>query len=91
MYAGGIMRTNYRIKGKEKKRIRQEYNYTCQICGGYGYEVDHRIPWSISHDSNDSNLRVLCVRCNRATRLQRKDSLIPLDEWWEYIKRELTA
>ena len=29
-----------------------------------GYEVDHIIEWSISHDDNDSNLQALCPACH---------------------------
>ena len=79
----------YRIKQYHKARIRERDNHTCQLCGEYGHEVDHIIPWTVSHDSNDSNLRVLCVKCNRATRRQRKDSLLPLNKWYEQLEREL--
>ena len=71
-----------------KNFVRQRDNYTCQLCGGYGDVVDHIIPYAISHDSLLSNLRVLCRRCNLATRRPRKDSALPLAEWFAKLERE---
>jgi len=83
-------RTCYRQPEEYKNRIREKFNYTCQKCGGYGYEVDHIIPFAISHDNSEENLRVLCVRCNRATRRQRKDHNPYTPELWEaYLREEL--
>jgi len=71
-----------------KNFVRQRDNYTCQLCGGYGDVVDHIIPYAISHDSLLSNLRVLCRRCNLATRRPRKDRALPLAEWFAKLERE---
>ena len=72
-----------------KAMIRERDNYTCQLCGKPGYEVDHIIPYAISGDTRPATSRVLCVKCNRATRLPRKDASLPLNEWYAQIEREL--
>ena len=76
-----------------KRKIRERDNYTCQLCGRPGYDVDHIIPWYLSHDSSESNLRCLCHQCNL---IGRRNTLptgsrrsIPLDEWEQYLKDEL--
>lgn len=71
--------------------IRERDNYTCRICGEYGDQVDHIIPWGISHDSTISNLRTLCRKCNLATRRERCDARPSYDEWIEGIRRELAT
>ena len=86
--------TNYKYTGYQnrsgyKRKIRERDNYTCRLCGEYGHDVDHIIPWSESHDNSESNLRVLCHRCNCATRRPRKDARLPMDKWLQWVKREL--
>ena len=79
----------YRQHTSLKNFVRQRDNYTCQLCGGYGDIVDHIIPYAISHDSSLSNLRVLCRRCNLATRRPRESSSLSFNDWWAYIESEL--
>ena len=81
--------TCYRQHEKYKERIRAKFNYTCQLCGKPGRDVDHIIPFAISHDSSPLNLRVLCHQCNVDTRRARKDANLPLEQWYESIKTEL--
>jgi len=83
--------TGYQIRSGYKKKIREKFNYTCQLCGGYGEDVDHIVPWAISHDNSEDNLRVLCHRCNCATRRTRVDAnpYQTLDQWYEHIQSEL--
>ena len=50
-------------------KIIERDKYTCQICGKYmpdevGLQVDHIIPVSQGGKSIESNLRVLCSKCN---------------------------
>lgn len=59
-----------RLMAKERReRIKERDNYTCQICGKYmpdevGLHIDHIIPVSKGGKSVESNLRVLCSKCN---------------------------
>jgi 5-methylcytosine-specific restriction endonuclease McrA len=72
-----------------KNKIRERDAYTCQLCGNPGREVDHIIPWAISHDSSPSNLRVLCKSCNLKMREQRQRITIPEDQYESYLRSEL--
>lgn len=66
----------YHSKDQRKlltKELRQKImirdNYTCQICGKYmpdgvGLHIDHIIPVSKGGKSVESNLQVLCSKCN---------------------------
>lgn len=52
-----------------RERIKIRDNYTCQICGKYmpdevGLHIDHIIPISKGGKSVQSNLQVLCSKCN---------------------------
>lgn len=52
-----------------KEKIKKRYNYTCQICGKYmpdevGLHIDHIVPVSKGGKSVESNLQVLCSKCN---------------------------
>lgn len=59
-----------RLMTKElKDRIKIRDNYTCQICGKYmpdevGLHVDHIVPVSKGGKTIESNLQVLCSKCN---------------------------
>lgn len=54
-----------------KRRIMERDNYTCQFCGRYmpdefGLEIDHIVPISKGGKTVESNLQVLCSKCNRS-------------------------
>ena len=50
-------------------RVARRDNNTCQICGKIlldrDIEIDHIIPYSRGGTSDESNLRVTCLECNR--------------------------
>ena len=81
----------YRQHQTLKEAVRKRDNYTCQICGEYGDQVDHIIPYAVSHDSTLSNLRVLCRRCNLATRRQQYNARLPLADYYAKLEAELSA
>ena len=80
-----------RSKQKEyKDSIRERDNYTCQLCGQSGNDVDHIIPFHISGDSSPSNLRVLCHKCNLiGRRYPRTNPFSSLEDWYQYLNDEL--
>ena len=85
-----ITHTAYRQKPKYRGSIFEREGRVCQLCGATErLELDHIIPYSISRNSEPDNLRVLCVQCNRAMRSPRKDSRLPLSEWYNQIEAEL--
>lgn len=57
-------------------RVVRRDNYTCQICGKHlldnEIEFDHKIPLSKGGSTEESNIRVTCLDCNR-----EKSSKIP--------------
>ena len=59
-----------RLMTKElKEKIKKRDNYTCQMCGKYmpdevGLHIDHIIPVKMGGKSIESNLQVLCDKCN---------------------------
>lgn len=81
----------YRQHTSLKDLVRWRDSFTCQICGGYGDEVDHIVPWGISHDSTLPNLRVLCLKCNRATSRSKHNALLPLADYYQALEAELAA
>jgi hypothetical protein len=87
--------TNYNYPGKfkdqliYKNKIRERDGYICQLCGADGNQIDHIIPFAISHDNTEGNLRVLCKPCNLRIRRERKDAALPIDQWEQAIRNEL--
>lgn len=54
---------------KLRKKIAERDNYTCQICGKYmpdgvGLHIDHIVPVVKGGKTVESNLQVLCSKCN---------------------------
>lgn len=64
------MKNQRKLMTKElRRRIIQRDNYTCQICGKYmpdevGLHVDHIVPIKRGGKTVESNLQVLCDKCN---------------------------
>lgn len=83
----------YRQRRKYKNSILKRDDFTCQVCGGSAQEVDHILPWAISHDSSESNLRAICIECNRRLRRPRSDAnpFATLEDWYQYLSNELTS
>lgn len=49
-----------------KDRVRARFGGCCAQCGSDDRcEVDHIVPWSVSHDDGEDNLQLLCFTCNR--------------------------
>ena len=77
-----------------KQAIKERDNYTCQMCGcrvgspcalhrftPVYLDVDHIVPHAISGESKPEGMRVLCHKCNVATRRPRRDARPSYDEW----------
>jgi hypothetical protein len=48
----------------EREKIFQRDNYICAYCGDLAEVIDHVVPWSWSHCSDEDNLVASCVKCN---------------------------
>ena len=83
--------TTYRQRTTFKQSIHERDNHTCQVCGAPSQEVDHIIPWAISHDSTPKNMRAICIKCNRNLRRERVDAALPWDAWLERVVKILSS
>ena len=79
----------YRQHTSFKEDIRQRDNDTCQVCGAPGQDVDHIVPYAVSGETRPEGVRVLCHRCNMATRRPQKNARLPYDEWIAKLEAEL--
>ena len=87
MYVGGQW---YSQAVGLKEYIKERDNHMCTLCGSTErLEVDHIIPWAISHDSTLPNLRTLCLPCNRKTRRKRKDTPLSHSEYMAWLREEI--
>jgi 5-methylcytosine-specific restriction endonuclease McrA len=60
-------RERRRMTPATRLRIFERDDYECQWCGAKdGLEIDHIVPISRGGSSDDDNLQVLCVPCNRS-------------------------
>lgn len=66
---GDLRRGNSSISFQTKLRVARRDNYTCQECGRllreFELEFDHIIPRSVGGTSDEHNIRVTCLKCNR--------------------------
>ena len=63
------MNTNNRktIRDSVKKEISYRQSYKCRRCNDIlppSFQIDHIIPWSLSHDDSEDNLQALCPNCH---------------------------
>ena len=60
---------------KVRKRVLEDENWTCRICGKHANSVDHIVPVSDRPDLmfTRSNLQALCTACNSRKELQRRE------------------
>lgn len=59
-----------RFSRKDRERILDANDHCCHICGGriqtgQAWEIEHRIPWALTRDDSDANLRPAHVKCHR--------------------------
>ena len=84
--------TAYRQGQAVKDLIKWRDNYTCQLCGrqypDVDIEVDHIIPHRAGGLSTFENMRVLCVKCNRIIRRDKRARL-PLPDYYVMLGEEL--
>jgi 5-methylcytosine-specific restriction endonuclease McrA len=84
MIRGG---THYSQSKAFKDVIRERDNHTCQICGKPGRDVDHIVPYHLSHETRPDGVRVLCHRCNLIGRRNTRQAP-PYDQWIANLQLE---
>ena len=55
------------IRESTKKEISYRQSYKCLACCQLlppSFQIDHIIPWSLSHDDSEENLQALCANCH---------------------------
>lgn len=55
------------IRESTKKEISYRQSYKCLKCFDLlppSFQIDHIIPWSLSHDDSEENLQALCPNCH---------------------------
>ncbi len=64
-----LRKGNNSISFQTKLRVARRDNYTCQECGRllreHELEFDHIIPRSLGGTSDEHNIRLTCLKCNR--------------------------
>ena len=88
---------NTRKNGREisfvtKSRVARRDNYICQICGKplkeTEIEFDHIIPISKGGSSEESNIRVTCIKCNREKGNKIYDVVADLNEFFNITLKD---
>ena len=66
---GDLRKGSSSISFQTKLRVARRDNYTCQECGKllreHELEFDHTIPRSLGGTSDEHNIRLTCLKCNR--------------------------
>jgi hypothetical protein len=66
---GDLRKGSSSIPFQTKLRVARRDNYTCQECGKllreHELEFDHTIPHSLGGTSDEHNIRLTCLKCNR--------------------------
>ena len=56
---------------KDRARLFTLYAGECYLCNGKidgtveAWEIEHRIPWALTQDDSDSNLRLAHIKCHK--------------------------
>ncbi|MBN9078551.1 MAG: hypothetical protein BGN87_00300 [Rhizobiales bacterium 65-79] len=63
------MASRKRFSRKDRERILETNDHCCHICGGrinddQAWEIEHRIPWALTRDDSDDNLRPAHKKCH---------------------------
>lgn len=63
--------TRKSFNAKERGRLFTLYKGVCYLCEGKihtgdAWEIEHQIPWELSRDDSDDNLRLAHVKCHKA-------------------------
>lgn len=58
------------FNAKDRARVFEANGGKCHLCGGHiqageAWEVEHRIPWALTQDDSDENLRPAHVKCHK--------------------------
>ena len=62
-----MINTRKPIRESTKKEISYRQSYKCLACCQLlppSFQIDHIIPWSLSHDDSEENLQALCANCH---------------------------
>jgi hypothetical protein len=62
-----MINTRKPIRESTKKEISYRQSYKCLACSQLlppSFQIDHIIPWSLSHDDSEENLQALCANCH---------------------------
>lgn len=55
---------------KERARLFSLHDGTCYLCEGrigadQAWEIEHVVPWELTHDNSDDNLRLAHAKCHK--------------------------
>jgi len=64
------MTSRKRFSRKDRERILEAADRICHICkgrigGGHAWEIEHVMPWKLTRDDSDKNLRPAHKKCHQ--------------------------